>query len=122
MGAFCANRTLSCDCIVPQTTNKQNEQHMLDIYSDIQLTTTKTRWRNNALDLSLLSAIMERVVNTFETEGKTSEQLYYETYHGEKNDSLRLPVENDHFRKRATSVGILKNSIDSNVKPFYIKK
>lgn len=120
MGTFCTRRTLSDNQIYSKNVGdlkNVGDQRRPSTKYDYQRTLSNRSRSYNKVDLVLLSELMERVVNTFDAERRTSEQLYYETYHGKKDDCLRIPLEKQYFRERAKSVTILKNSLNFVVKP-----
>lgn len=85
---------------------------------DHQRTHTSQRSRNySPVDLVLLAEMMERVVDTFDAERRNSEELLYQTYHGNKGDLRRATLKREYFRERAKSVSMLKNSLNFVIKP-----
>lgn len=119
MGMFCAKRAQSDNQVYSKQVTTEPPRR-LSLKYDHQRTVASTHSRNyTPVDVALLSELMQRVVNTFDAERKNSEQSYYDTYHGNKHDLLKLPVEREYFRERAKSVSILKNSLNFVVKPQF---
>lgn len=114
MGTFCQKRAQSDNQMFTKQVLPDNRRFSLKYDPQKTIVSNVSR---NPVDLALLSELMERVVKTFDTETKTSEQLYYDTYHGDKEDLRSLPLEKKYFRERAKSVSILKNSLNFVVKP-----